>query len=157
MREIRCPRAWDDVLGEMLYSRVEQFDDSLMFRFEKHFETENPVYMWPTGLLDKNGKEIYGGDIIKQRRSDKADYCKNVKFEDVAMIVEWYNGLAHRTEKSLELNPKAAENMSWFNEAPKFVARPIVRTKFTIHSWSSFHNCEVIGNIYENPELLKDS
>jgi YopX protein. len=63
MREIRCPRAWDDVLGEILYSKPVQFDDSLMFRFDKHFETEHPVYMWPTGLEDRNGIDGYHKDI----------------------------------------------------------------------------------------------
>ena len=64
MREIKCPRVWDDVLEKVLYSTAEQFDDMLGFRFEQHLETENPVYMWPTGLKDKNGREIYEGDIL---------------------------------------------------------------------------------------------
>lgn len=63
MRELRF-RAWDDVAKQMYYSKTEQFDDSLMFRFE-HFDTERPIYMQYTGLKDKYGAEIYEGDIIR--------------------------------------------------------------------------------------------
>lgn len=52
-------RAWDDVAQKMLYAKPEQFDDMLGYRFEGHFETEKPVYMWGTGITDLNGKEIY--------------------------------------------------------------------------------------------------
>ena len=64
MREIKI-RAWDDELKEMLYSQTEQFDDAIMFRFNKHFETEKPIFMQSTGLKDRNGVEIYEGDICK--------------------------------------------------------------------------------------------
>ncbi|MED4963002.1 YopX family protein [Heyndrickxia coagulans] len=62
MREIKF-RAWDEELKRMFYGTTEQFDDSLSFRF-KHFETDEPVYMQYTGLCDKNGREIYEGDIV---------------------------------------------------------------------------------------------
>jgi uncharacterized phage protein (TIGR01671 family) len=69
-RQIKAPRAWDDVAKRMMYVEIiEQFDDMLGFRFD-HFETDRPIYMWPTGLHDRNGKEIYEGDILQDHKWD---------------------------------------------------------------------------------------
>lgn len=80
MREIKYPRVWDDVLLKMLYSKFEQYDDMIGFRFEQHLETENPVYMWPTGLKDVNGKEIYEGDILEINHEDGYSDVYQVKY-----------------------------------------------------------------------------
>ena len=118
---MRKVRVWDDVLNEMLYGRVEQFDDMLGFRFEKHLETENPIYMWSTGLKDKNKKEIYEGDIVKA----------NLRFFDI--VDQKCRVIFHNGSFGLQYG----YSLDYF--------KPL----------ATWDDIEVIGNIYENPELLK--
>jgi uncharacterized phage protein (TIGR01671 family) len=66
-----------------------------------------------TGLKDKNGKEIYEGDILQREGH-------NYKH-----IVKWWN-------------ESAGFNLSWVCEC-----------------MLKGFNIEIIGNIHENPELLK--
>ncbi|MCC2764596.1 YopX family protein [Clostridium perfringens] len=118
-------RAWDEELGEMLYTESEEwFDDGVYFRFNKHEDELRHDLMQYTGLKDENEKEIYEGDIlsIKIYSRDKIIVqCKAVvEFKDGCFGVIWgYD----KTFLSLK---------SFFN------------TKF-----------EVVGNKYENPELLE--
>lgn len=80
--------------------------------------TDNVVIMMSTRLKDKNGTEIYEGDIIK----NSYDEIYTVKWFDAAFYLEEkYNGGFDYHELHLEDNKK------------------------------------VIGNIYENPELLEDN
>ncbi|MBG9837932.1 MULTISPECIES: YopX family protein [Bacillus cereus group] len=82
---------------------------------------ENVHLMQYTGLKDKNGKEIYEGDII---RNDRGTILK-VPFVDGAFYAEGTDALSKQYVFSV---------LSDFS------------------SWS-----EVVGNIYENPELLEES
>lgn len=81
-----------------------------------------------TGLTDKNGKKIFEGDIIKQINSyDKLEMTGFVRFSKSSQFV-----ISHTyTEK---------ENC-YKREMKKAFA---IKT-----------NCEIIGNIYDNPELLE--
>ena len=77
-----------------------------------------------TGLKDKNGKEIYEGDIIrfKDRITNKEDVF-TVKYSE---------------------------------ERASFVLNNKVYDEMTINARDKILLVEVIGNIYDNPELLEE-
>ena len=122
-------RAWDKQDKRMSYGEVEYFDDSINYRFD-HFCTgadEDVEFMQSTGLKDKNGVEIYEGDVINCRNSFRNPMTGSGSISinrDFKIIFE--NG---------EFKAKGFD----------------IRLK-NILSYS-----EVIGNIYENPELLEDT
>ncbi len=140
-------RAWDNIAKKMHYSKIEQFDDMLGFRFE-HFETDKPIYMQYTDLKDKNGKEIYEGDIVKWV-IPKGTVNPNVKFDPLAPII------------GVEIGE--------ISDDCEFISK--IYWNSALGCWSletdEYHKCmingaikrsqmmEVIGNIYENPELLE--
>lgn len=88
---------------------------------------ENIELMQYTGLKDKNGKEIYEGDIFPCLYA--FDGCT-----DHVMHVEWNN-----------------ERSGFFPrwDYAKCNQKGVTKTMYDLI------NLEIIGNIYENPELLK--
>ena len=88
---------------------------------------ENNVLMQCTGLKDKNGKLIYEGDIVKNNQNS----LYSVEFEE----------FEHQTKFCL----KRIKNSNYY---------PHISTWQGI-GYKDQKNFEVIGNIYENPELLE--
>lgn len=90
------------------------------------FEDEEVKLMQYTGVKDKNGKEIYEGDIIKY----KFPYDTRLKHISPVKFLE--------TEASFGIKDR------YENEIP-------------LYTISANNYFEVIGNIYENKNLLEES
>jgi uncharacterized phage protein (TIGR01671 family) len=67
MREIKF-RAWDSFYKMIISTNDKEFNNNI-YEFFKELEQDrkenNIILMQYTGLKDKNGKEIYEGDILK--------------------------------------------------------------------------------------------
>ena len=128
MREIKF-RAWHDTKQSMM-QEGDNYGTSSGIDCLVYKQQGQPVeLMQYTGLLDKNGVEIYEGDIVKYHQ---AEYSEETElYEDRITSVEWADdcyALIHREPEIKLITP--------FN---------ICRSKII----------EVIGNIYENKELLE--
>lgn len=133
MREIKF-RAWDRVgnLGmcsveciDFLYSKAWFVGNSGGAKVGRIIESECFLMQY-TGLKDKNGKEIYEGDIVKKYNevSELGGYSMlKVQWNIARACFELYNG----TPEDYTYLYKTEEKL------------------------------EIIGNIYENPELLSNT
>jgi hypothetical protein len=81
-------------------------------------------------------------------------YSEKKKIRQATGIVFWDKGFNH-SEETVKANPILKENPSFFNQNPCFSVR-IIEKEYSSwgYDWSHFHNCEVIGNIYQHPNLL---
>lgn len=119
MREIKF-RAWTN-------SRYFYFDFS-----KKHvhrFIGKNYVFEQYTGLKDKNGKEIFEGDII----AVNGKYPKIIEYSDKDFGFVMINISDLKNAEWMEI--KQSPSACWFNDFKREI--------------------EIIGNIHENKDLLK--
>ena len=133
-------RAWDVLTEKMIneilmisFVRKEiigKFRDgstSVPLKFEDERNGEDVILMQSTGLFDKNNKEIFEGDIIANG-------------PDV-MCMKRHNTLGFYVEKKGRV---------------EFVADGAVLEEFEEDAKEIADSLEIIGNVYENPELLEE-
>ena len=90
----------------------------------------NIILMEYTGLHDKNGKEIYEGDLLK----GECQWPSN------PLVVTW--------------NDSYARWCLWLEQGAGCIYM-LARDRFALGEECFAVKCEVIGNIYQNPELLE--
>lgn len=97
------------------------------YAYDFYLEDEDAIIMQSTGLRDKNGKEIFEGDIVTDG--------------EFARIVQYHQTLGFYMfdEEGNERFFSDSATLEDFEEDAKIVSEIL----------------EIIGNVYENPELLE--
>jgi uncharacterized phage protein (TIGR01671 family) len=144
MREIKF-RAWMDdekkmyenvgLAGKIVFFEYETTEDE---DFEQHYWgilQSGDALMQYAGLKDKNGKEIYEGDVVILNTSHKA---LGAVFKPEKHVVQWRENSPTMDMLNIEyINADRKIGITFDN--------------------GMVDEIEVIGNIYENPELLEQS
>lgn len=125
-------RAWDTTNKEMFKDTFSITESGQVVVVEQedvmcppdYVFVDNLVIMQSTGLKDKNGKEIFEGDIVRQVRTQPT--TENETITGVVIMLEG----------------------AWLimNDCEQLAS----------DLWSETDENEVLGNIYENPELLEN-
>ena len=125
---------YDNLGGFSLFGEIMLFGewsgvlDKYLFSKENH-NYEDLVVMQYTGLKDKNGKEIYEGDI-----------CYPVRNTEPYVV-------AFGTHETCEGDYYSSTAHGFYLKA--VYPEPYISER----SLPYYHGIEIIGNIYENPEL----
>lgn len=131
--KFRGKRAKGECVGEWAYGELTQHDN-LIWLEECHYFSG--AYVQPdtigqfTGCLDANGKEIYEGDIVKHPYIDPIfwDLVESKDGDGATSEVVFHDGA--------------------------FCVKYGINDFIYLDSFTRHGHAEVVGNIYDNPELI---
>ena len=103
------------------------------------------------GLYDKNGKEIYEKDIILTQPLRDRPFSQKAKSKKLKGIVKYNIGYGKNFIKEPDKIKywSAKWNVEIINKKDY--------EKYNNAAWGLFFECEVIGNIYDNKELINSN
>lgn len=156
-REIKF-RAWHKDEKVMMYDK--RMGDCLRW-----CEEGQPVeLMQYTGLKDKNGKEIYEEDIVKYTSNERTGTRVSYKRRgydtysinsDIEIIGRVRQDTFDNMVTFIVDTEQTTQYESYFWGEGKRSDRPSIAKNSLVKPISTKREYEVIGNIYENPELLE--
>tara|TARA_R110000751_G_scaffold73408_1_gene148434 strand:+ start:14952 stop:15365 length:414 start_codon:yes stop_codon:yes gene_type:complete len=130
MRVIKF-RVYSTVTGSFDFVSIEELMTSDNSKISLKGFNEDLTVMQFTGLQDKHGVDIYEGDIVTGKYDNlDVDYC-------VCGAVEW--GKTSDSDGWI-----CGETIGW-----------VTSNGSSLLDLVDYKGCEVIGNIYQNPELLE--
>ena len=118
-------RVWDKRETKGRSTQNMLYDAQLHHLWQDFVDYPGYELMQYTGLTDKNGKEIYEGDIVQ--------YNQNSSYDNMDFIAKW-------SDDKLGFIFQSNSGEQLVNQTPHL---------------NRFKHLEVVGNIFENPELLK--
>lgn len=140
MRELKF-RAWDKVEKKMLFDadpfalHVSGSNEPLLAKTHKN---EDCIFEQYTGLKDKNGKEIYEGDIV-----------------EASIDGAWATGKNSVSFGKVKWKLEVIYNDIRFMDVFKVIGSKNAPDRIYYLFDKELSELEVIGNIHENPELLE--